>query len=71
MTVKEAGAYRITFQTRATLPDSCEWIATEVLTPIDDDTYAYSYDEHMLSCEPGAEPRYVATPRTGTVIVED
>lgn len=71
VTLKEAGSYRITFQTRATLPDTCEWIATEVLVPIDEDRYAYSYDEQMLSCEPGAEPRYIATPRTGLVTVED
>jgi hypothetical protein len=71
VTLKEAGSYRITFQTRATLPDTCEWIATEVLVPISDDRYAYSYDEQMLSCDPGAEPRYVATPRTGVVVVED
>ncbi len=71
VTVKEAGAYRITFQTRATLPDTCEWLATEVLVPIDDQRYAYSYDEQMLSCDPGAEPRYIATPRTGVVVVED
>ncbi len=71
VTVKEAGSYRITFQTRATLPDTCEWIATEVLVPIDDHRYAYSYDERMVKCEPDAEPRYVATPRTGVVVVED
>jgi len=71
VTLKEAGSYRITFQTRATLPDTCEWIATEVLVPLDERRYAYSYDERMLSCDPGAEPRYVATPRTGLVVVED
>jgi hypothetical protein len=71
VTLESAGAYRITFQTRATLPDSCEWITTEVLVPLDDERYAYSYDERMLSCAPGAEPRYVATPRTGLVTVED
>jgi hypothetical protein len=71
VTLKEAGSYRITFQTRATLPDTCEWIATEVLVPIDESRYAYSYDEQMLSCDPGAEPRYVATPRTGLVVVEE
>lgn len=71
VTVKEAGSYRIMFQTRATLSDSCRWLATEILTPIDDHRYAYSYDEEMLSCDPGAEPQYVATPRTGVVVVED
>jgi hypothetical protein len=71
VTVKEAGAYRITFQTRATLPDSCRWIATEVLTPINDSQYEYSYDEEMLSCDEGAEPMYVATPRSGVVYVAD
>lgn len=69
--VKEAGNYRITFQTRATLPDTCQWLATEVLVPIDDSRYSYSYDEQMLSCAPDAEPAYVPTPRTGIVVVAD
>jgi hypothetical protein len=73
VTVKldEAKPHRITFRMRATLDDSCKWEATEVLLPINDKTYSYSYDEVMLSCDPGAEPRYIATPRIGTVTVED
>jgi len=63
--------YRITFTITATLPDRCDWQATEVLDPIDATTYAYSYDEEMLGCAPGAEPQYIPTPRTGTVTVED
>jgi len=63
--------HRITFTIRGVLPDACEWEATEVLLPIDAKTYSYSYDEEMLGCAPDAEPRYVATPRTGLVTVED
>jgi hypothetical protein len=62
--------HRITFRMRATLDDTCKWEATEILLPLDDKTYSYSYDEVMLSCDPGAEPRYIPTPRTGTVTVE-
>jgi len=67
----DAGPYRITFKNRATLRDTCVWEATETLIPIDKETYSYSYDEEMLYCAPGAEPMYVATPRTGFVTVED
>jgi hypothetical protein len=65
------GPHKITFRMRATLDDTCKWEATEILIPRDDKTYDYSYDEIMLGCDPGAEPRYVATPRVGTVTVED
>ena len=73
VTVKldDARPHKITFKIRGTLRDTCEWEATEILIPIDDKTYSYSYDEEMLSCAPGAEPEYVATPRTGLVTVED
>jgi hypothetical protein len=73
VTVKldNAKPHRITFRMRATLDDTCQWEATEVLLPMDDKTYSYSYDEVMLSCAPGAEPRYIATPRAGHVTVED
>lgn len=57
------------FQTRAYINDGCEWLATETLVPDGADRYAYSYDETILSCEPGATPAR-KTPRTGYVIVE-
>ena len=57
------------FQTRAFINDGCEWLATETLTPVAPDRYDYTYDETILSCEPGATPAR-KTPRTGYAIVE-
>lgn len=56
------------FQTRAFINDGCEWLATETLVPDGASRYAYSYDETILSCEPGATPAR-KTPRTGYVLV--
>jgi hypothetical protein len=56
------------FQTRAFINDGCEWLATETLVPDGGSRYAYSYDETILSCEPGATPAR-KTPRTGYVLV--
>jgi hypothetical protein len=58
----------ITFTTRATISDGCRWMGTEVLEPLDNMHYAYSYDETILECAPDATP-YVKTPRTGIVTV--
>jgi|SRR5215510_5969011 len=58
------------FSTRAWLSDGCRWLGRERLDPIGPRTYAYRYDEIILSCDPDAEP-YLKTPRTGTVTVED
>lgn len=58
----------ITFTTRATISDGCRWMGTEVLEPLDDTHFAYSYDETILECAPDATP-YVKTPRTGIVTV--
>lgn len=71
ITRDDANPTPIVFQTRAELQDGCEWLGTETLTPIDDDTYRYVYDETILSCEPGCEPGYIKTPRTGIAIVEE
>ncbi len=60
--------HTLTFQTRAFINDGCEWLATERLVPTGPDRYAYSYDEEILSCEPGAIPAR-KTPRTGYVVV--
>lgn len=60
----------ITFSTRALIDDGCRWLGTEVLEPIDQSHFAYSYSEQILSCEPGAVP-YVKTPRTGVVTVAE
>src|SRR5262245_58579819 len=42
------------FQTHAFINDGCEWLATERLMPTGPDRYAYSYDEEILACQPGA-----------------
>ena len=56
------------FQTRAFINDGCEWLATETLVPESATRYLYSYDETILSCEPGSTPAR-KTPRTGYVLV--
>ncbi|NVB80770.1 MAG: hypothetical protein HOV81_20405 [Kofleriaceae bacterium] len=56
----------ITFQTRAFINDGCEWLATERLYPTSENRYSYSYDEEILSCDPGATPA-LRTPRVGYV----
>jgi hypothetical protein len=61
----------LTFRTRAELDDGCRWVSTETLVPISATRYAYAYEDHMVSCEPGAEPAYIPTPRTGYVDVID
>jgi hypothetical protein len=57
----------IVFQTRARVWDGCEWLATERLVPHAEGVYLYSYDEQVLSCDPGATPTG-KTPRTGFVV---
>ena len=58
----------ITFQQRAFINDGCEWLATEKLTPMADGRMHYSYDEEILSCQPGSTPA-LKTPRTGYVTI--
>ncbi len=58
----------ITFTTRATISDGCRWMGTEILEPLDESHYSYSYDETILECAPDAVP-YVKTPRVGLVTV--
>jgi hypothetical protein len=58
----------ITFTTRATISDGCRWMGTEILEPIDEAHYSYSYDETILECAPDATP-YVKTPRVGLVTI--
>lgn len=60
----------LTFETLAWVNDGCRWQGTETLVPLDNQRYAYRYDETILGCEPGARP-YLKTPRTGIVTVED
>ncbi|HEU0034045.1 MAG TPA: hypothetical protein VFQ53_25635 [Kofleriaceae bacterium] len=67
VTTEDGRPHELTFEMKLFTNDGCQWLGTEHLTPIDDATYAYSYDEQMLSCEPGAIPQYIATPRTGLV----
>jgi hypothetical protein len=59
----------IRFEIRATLDDTCRWLATETLVPLDERTFSYAYDETMLGCDEGATPRYIPTPRQGFVTV--
>ena len=61
----------LTFRTRAELDDGCRWVSTETLVPISATRYSYRYEDHMVSCEEGATPLYVPTPRTGYVDVID
>jgi len=58
------------FTCRAWVNDGCQWKGIETLEPIDATHYAYSYDETVLRCRPGARP-YWRTPRTGIVTIED
>lgn len=64
VTLPDGHARALTFKTRAYISDGCEWLATEQLVPEGKDRYWYSYDEEILSCEPGAIPA-MKTPRTG------
>jgi hypothetical protein len=50
--------------------DGCHWKGTELLEPIDAKHFAYSYQETLLHCRPGAVP-WIKTPRTGIVTVEE
>lgn len=58
------------FTVRAWVDDGCHWKGIETLEPIGARRYAYSYQETLLHCRPGATP-YYKTPRTGVVTVED
>jgi hypothetical protein len=59
----------IRFAMKAYISDGCEWLGEETLIP-DGDRYAYSYDETILSCDPGATPA-IKTPRTGFVTIDE
>jgi hypothetical protein len=59
------------FETRAEVNDGCRWLGIETLTPLDATHYAYSYEEEILSCLPGAPfLETIKTPRRGVVTVE-
>lgn len=58
------------FENKAELDDGCLWMGIETLSPIDANTYRYTYDEKILGCEPGCEPGYIKTPRVGIATVE-
>lgn len=66
VTMRDHQARPITFKTRAFINDGCEWLGTERLLPDGEGRYLYSYDETILSCEPGATPAR-KTPRKGYV----
>jgi hypothetical protein len=57
----------VTLTSRYDFADGCTWEAIEVLTPAGDG-YAYSYDEHVVECSPGATAG-IACPRRGHVTV--
>ena len=57
------------FEMSAQVSDGCHWLGMETLTPTDHHTFTYSYDEQILSCEPGSTPA-TKTPRTGYVTIE-
>lgn len=57
------------FAMKARITDGCEWLGEETLIPRGDHRYAYSYEETILSCEPGATPA-LKTPRTGYVTID-
>jgi hypothetical protein len=50
--------------------DGCTWESREVLTPHGPGLYAYEYTEHVVSCQPNAEPAR-ACERHGVATVVD
>jgi hypothetical protein len=56
----------VTFKTRYPFVDGCWWEGAEVLTPMADGRYSYTYSDHLVSCEEGAEPAEACT-RSGVV----
>jgi len=60
----------LTLGNRGWMWDGCHWLGVETLTPVDDHTYAYRYDETVLECKPGHHPTF-KTPRTGYVAVDE
>ena len=61
----------LTFRTRAELNDGCRWASTETLVPVTAKRYSYRYEDHLVSCRPGATSLYGPTPRAGYVDVID
>ncbi|HUJ61591.1 MAG TPA: hypothetical protein VLX92_23965 [Kofleriaceae bacterium] len=59
-----------TITTRAEYVDHCTWLGIEHFVPETAHRYAYTYDEQILSCAPGATPAY-KTPRSGYVTVDE
>lgn len=61
---------KITLTQEAWINDGCKWRGTETLVPVDDHTFAYHYEETILSCVAGATP-CIKTPRAGFVAVDE
>ena len=59
----------IHFAMKAYISDGCRWLGEETLTPAANHRFDYTYDETILSCEPGATPA-LKTPRTGYVTLD-
>ncbi len=66
VTLRDGQPHAMTFKTRAFINDGCEWRATERLFPTSETHYTYTYEEEILSCDPGATPA-LKTPRVGYV----
>jgi hypothetical protein len=67
----EADRTPLVFNWQVKTPDDCFWSVTETLTPTDARHFGYDYDEQPLGCAPDAVPSYIATPRTGVVVVDE
>ena len=60
----------VTYRRHLIWHDTCEWVASEKLTPVAANKYKYEYRETPVSCPPGATADVGAvTPRDGIVNV--
>jgi hypothetical protein len=57
------------FKMKAYISDGCHWLGEETLVPDGERRFAYTYEETILSCEPGSTPA-IKTPRTGFVTID-
>ena len=58
----------LSFKMKAYISDGCQWLGEETLVP-EGNHFAYTYEETILSCEPGSTPA-IKTPRTGYVTID-
>ncbi|HEX2573658.1 MAG TPA: hypothetical protein VH877_29175 [Polyangia bacterium] len=69
VSTKDPRSGRTSYVRKFQFVDGCYWQATETLVPMDNGTVFYDYEEHVLSCNPGAVPA-ATCPRQGFVTVE-